>query len=94
VDPGEDPVCAMTRTLRERVGLEVSGADALGSVQHVFTHLKLRLHVLRCGVPRGRVRLRGFDAFRWLAPEEVAELPHGAATRKALTMLERSSDTG
>jgi A/G-specific adenine glycosylase len=94
VDPGEDPVCAMTRTLRERVGLEVAGADALGSVQHVFTHLKLRLHVLRCGVPHGRVRLRGFDAFRWLAPEEVAELPHGAATRKALTMLERSSDTG
>jgi len=83
----EKPVTAMTRTLRERVGLSVDGAAPLGAIEHGFTHLQLRLHVLRCATPRGRVRLREFEAFRWLSPGAIDAIPHGAATRKALELL-------
>ncbi len=88
---GEAPPAALHRTLRERVGLEVEAAEPLGSVQHLFSHLRLRLHVFRCEPPRGRVRLRGFDSHRWLAPAALTGLPHGAVTRKALALL-RASD--
>jgi A/G-specific adenine glycosylase len=84
---GEASVAAMVRTLRERLGLDIDGAAWLGSVEHGFTHLKLKLHVLRCAVPTGRVRLREFAAFRWLAPRAFDALPHGSATRKALSLL-------
>ena len=87
LEAGEEPRAALHRTLRERVGLEVGEAEPLGEVQHVFTHLRLRLHVFRCDPPRGRVRLRGFDAHRWLTPTRLAGLPQGAATRKALALL-------
>jgi hypothetical protein len=33
------------------------------------------------------VRLGGFDAHRWLAPEAILRLPHGAVTSKALARL-------
>jgi len=84
--PGEEPSSAMVRTLRERAGLSVPGVDALGEVEHVFTHLRLTLHVFRCKPPTGRVRLRGLDAHRWLAPDDFAALPQGGATRKALAL--------
>lgn len=84
---GEAPRAAMLRTLRERVGLTVRGATLSGAVDHAFTHLRLRLHVLRCSTPVGRVRLRDFSAFRWLAPGAIGALPHGAATRKVLALL-------
>jgi A/G-specific adenine glycosylase len=86
VTKGEAADSAILRTLRERVGLSIAGASALGVVDHTFTHLDLRLHVYRCTDASGRVSLDGFDAHRWLAPAAVHALPHGAATRKALAL--------
>lgn len=84
--PGEDAGEALRKRLAERVGLAVPEAEALGSVEHVFTHRRLRLHIFRCGKPVGRVRLVGFDAHRWLPPDALAALPQGGATRKALDL--------
>jgi A/G-specific adenine glycosylase len=86
--PREAPEVGLQRSLAERVGLRVASVQPLGSVDHVFTHRRLRLHVFRCDPPEGRVRLSGFDAHRWLAPGSIGELPVGAATRKALALLE------
>ncbi len=85
--PREGPEEGLLRTLRERVGLRVAGARRLGTIEHLFTHRRLRLHVFRCDTPFGRVRLEGFDAHRWLAPAGLAGLPQGAVTRKALELL-------
>jgi 8-oxo-dGTP pyrophosphatase MutT (NUDIX family) len=83
----ETPARAMRRTLRERVGLEIQSAEPLGVVEHVYSHLRLRLHVFRCSPPRGRIALREFDAHRWLRPEALRDLPHGGAMRKALALV-------
>jgi A/G-specific adenine glycosylase len=83
----EDPAAGLVRNLRERVGLSVAQTEYVGAVEHLFTHRRLRLHLFRCDPPRGRTRLDGFDAHRWLAADSVSDLPHGAATRKALALL-------
>jgi A/G-specific adenine glycosylase len=84
----EDPESGLLRNLAERTGLRVAAAEPLGSVEHVFTHRRLRLHVFRCEPPEGRIRLAGFDAHRWLAPASLGGLPLGAVTKKALRLLE------
>jgi A/G-specific adenine glycosylase len=85
---GEDAKDALARTLAERVGLRVGDASPLGVVEHLFTHLRLRLHVFRCRNVRGRVRLRDFTEHRWLAPSALGALPQGGPTRKALALAE------
>jgi len=85
--PGEAPDAGLRRLLRERVGLRALRPRAEGCVLHAFTHRRLRLHLYRCDTGSGRVRLAGFDAHRWLAPEALRRLPHGAVTRKALDRL-------
>ncbi len=89
----EDPAAGMLRALHEAIGLRSAAVERLGSVEHLFTHRRLRLHVFRCDTPVGRVRLDGFDAHRWVAPTALAQLPHGAPTRKALALL-AGSETG
>jgi A/G-specific adenine glycosylase len=85
--PGEEPLAGVARALAEGVGLRVSRARRVGAVDHVFTHRVLQLHVFRTQARPGRVRRAGFDAHRWVSPEALARLPHGALTAKALALL-------
>jgi A/G-specific adenine glycosylase len=87
LEAGEPPRDAIERLLLERVGLRVADAALLGCVEHVFTHLRLRLHVFRCVNVTGRVRLRPVAEHRWLAESELRALPQGGPTRKALALV-------
>jgi A/G-specific adenine glycosylase len=84
----EEPADGWARNLRERVGLKVTRTEYVGSIDHVFTHRRLELHLFRSDPPTGRTRLDGFDAHRWLAPRALAELPLSSLMRKALAALD------
>ena len=81
------PMRALRSTLRARLGLEALGLKRVGHVEHLFSHRRLRLFVFRGECAPGRVSRTGFDAHRWVRPGDIASLPHGAATRKALALL-------
>ena len=83
---GESPPEALRRCLLEGVGLRVDSLEPLGAVRQAFTHRDLTLQVFRCAGPQGRVRLRGFEAHRWLSPSSLQRLPQGRATREALEL--------
>ena len=85
---GETPEEGIGRALREHTGLTAKRVERVGEVSHVFTHRKLRLHVFRCEVGPGRVRLNGPQAHRWVTPGELAPLALGKAARKALELFE------
>jgi A/G-specific adenine glycosylase len=84
---GEAPGDGLVRSLRERLGLAVEGAVCAGSVEHIFTHRRMRLHVFRCEGVSGRVKRRGFSDHRWVSASSLRELPQGALTRKALALV-------
>jgi A/G-specific adenine glycosylase len=83
----ERPAQGIRRALRDRVGLRIDRLQRAGSVDHGFSHRHLHLHVYQCRDPDGRVRLRDFDAHRWLGLAALAKLPQAAVTRKALDLL-------
>ncbi len=85
--PGAEPAGALRDALSERVGLTVAVATHVGSVEHIFTHRQLTLHVFRCTGAQGRTRVTGFDAHKWLAQSAISDLPHAAVTAKALALL-------
>ena len=85
--PGEMPRAGLTRALRERAGLEISRASAVGAVEHVFTHRILTLHVYRASTSTDRIRLDGFTGHKWLSPRAISSLPHATVTAKVLELL-------
>ncbi|MBW2494794.1 MAG: A/G-specific adenine glycosylase [Deltaproteobacteria bacterium] len=84
---GETPRAGLRRALRECAGLEISRASSIGTVEHVFTHRRLTLHVYRANTSTDRIRLAGFEGHRWLAPRAISSLPHASVTAKALELL-------
>lgn len=85
----------LTRTLRDRYGLDVVVDGGLPAVRHVFSHLEWRLQVFAARVrpgaeaPAGRRKLAaqgraaGEDGdLVWAAPEELDGLAFGRAHRR------------
>ena len=84
----ETPEEALVRWFRDGLGLSVSGAEDLGSVEHVFTHRRLRLHVFRCKPASGRVRRQGWDAHRWVRRSGLDAMAFGGPARKAIALAD------
>ncbi|MCP3983357.1 MAG: A/G-specific adenine glycosylase [bacterium] len=83
---GETPEAAISRNLRERLGLTAKSCKTLGSVEQVFTHRHLELHVLRVETAGGRVRRREYDAHRWLSERGLNALPLSRIAQKAIAL--------
>lgn len=94
IDMGEEAKDRVGDVLEERVGLRVRGLEPAGSIEHLFSHRRLRLAVFRAHAAKGeRVRLAGFDAHRWVEPARLLDLAHAGSTRKALALLGITSET-
>jgi hypothetical protein len=74
--------------LAARVGLATRNLQPVGSIEHLFTHRRLRLEVFRCLAEKGaRVRLDGLVAHEWVHPKTLLARAHSGSTRKALMLL-------
>jgi A/G-specific adenine glycosylase len=63
-----------------RVGLRVR-ARHVGLVEHTLTHRHMRFHVYR-GSAAGRIRLDGYEDYRWVGPDELVAAAISTATRR------------
>ncbi len=86
-DAGLDPVRACLEQLKSAVNLDVTMDRRLDAVYHVYTHFKLQMEVFLCRWQSGRVRLNGYDGFKWLSPAQIGDLPLHGAMLKALALL-------
>lgn len=77
----------VVRVIGEKTGLEVTNPVHAGTVEHVFSHLRLSLHLYRCSSTSGRVQLAGYQAHRFVSHQAVLELPQATLNRKALELF-------
>lgn len=87
VDGDADPSIVCKNQIKAAVNLEVSVGEHLTTVQHTYTHFKLRMDVYDCRWTSGRVFLRGPADFRWMLPIRFSELPLHGAMHKALAAI-------
>ena len=84
---GEDHEVALKARLQERLGLEIDVREHLGSVQHVFTHRRLTLHLYDARDRGASPRPLWYTASRWLEPDGLNDVPLSTLSRKVLTTL-------
>ena len=74
VEAGESDQAALTRELREELGVEVEVGAFVAEVTHAYEHGAVTLVGYRCMLVAGEPVLRDHDAARWLAGPEMATL--------------------
>ncbi len=89
LDPGESPVAALTRELREELGVEVLATTPLITLSHDYPDRRVRLHVYEVTDYAGEPHGREGQPLRWRSPAEldgVALLDANRPIVRALTL--------
>ena len=74
VEAGERDQAALTRELREELGVEVEVGALVAESTHAYAHGAVTLVGYRCNLVAGEPVLRDHDASRWLSGPEMETL--------------------
>ena len=87
----QEPDEAITHTIRrellEEMAIEVSVDDKLITVDHAYSHKKLRFEVYLCRWVSGDPQPLASQQVRWVKPSDLADYPFPAANARIITAL-------
>jgi len=86
-EQGELIVDTIARELREELAIEVSVGEELISLDHAYSHKKLRFVVHLCQWRKGEPQPLASQQVRWVRPESLADYPFPAANARIIAAL-------
>ena len=86
-EPGEAIVQTIARELQEELAIEVAVGEELISLDHAYSHKKLRFVVHLCQWQKGEPQPLASQQVRWVRPESLADYPFPAANARIIAAL-------
>ena len=93
-EPGETIQTCIARELQEELGIAVTLGDKLITVNHAYSHKKLRFVVHLCTWLSGEPQPLASQQVRWVRPESLKEYPFPAANARIIEALLGRLDGG
>ena len=87
-EPGEAIPDTIRRELREELAIEVEVEQELISLDHAYSHKKLRFVVHLCQWRKGEPQPLASQQVRWVKPEELGDYPFPAANARIIEALQ------
>jgi len=86
-EPGEPIEATIARELREELAIEVAVGEALITLDHAYSHKRLRFVVHLCRWRSGEPQPLASQQVRWVAPAELHNFPFPAANARIIAAL-------
>ncbi len=86
-EPQETLQKGLRRCVREELGIGIRVKEAVTSVDHAYTHFRIRIHAFRCVKRDGKPKAMGCERYRWLTRDQLNGLPFSRADRKVIEAL-------
>ncbi|KEF41165.1 MAG: adenine glycosylase [Cyanobium sp. CACIAM 14] len=87
-EPGEAIAATIARELREELAIEVEVQEELITLEHAYSHKRLRFVVHLCRWRSGEPQPLASQQVRWVAPEDLATYPFPAANARIIAALQ------
>jgi len=85
---GDEPIeDTIVRELREELAIEVAVAEELITLEHAYSHRKLRFVVHLCRWISGEPQPLASQQVRWVRPEQLSGFPFPAANARIIAAL-------
>lgn len=81
-----DPAKELAKALQTGYGLKVQRKEAMGYIQHAYTHFKVTVHAFRCelkSIPNKKMK--------WVSLKKLNEMPMGKVDRQVANMLTKKA---
>ena len=88
-EKGESFEQCLLHEISEELSIRVEIIGHFMDVKHAYSHFKMTLHMFHCRHVLGEPVLNGVDAFQWVYPEGLLELPFPAADGKVIRKILR-----
>ena len=86
-EPGEAIEATIARELREELAIEAAVGEELITVDHAYSHKKLRFVVHLCTWLSGEPQPLASQQVRWVRPEQLGDYPFPAANARIIAAL-------
>jgi A/G-specific adenine glycosylase len=80
-----DPAHELNKTLKSGYGLRVQKREAMGIVQHSYTHFKVTVYIFRCGL----ISILGKRNLKWVAVNQLEKYPMGKIDRQIANLIKQ-----
>lgn len=91
--PGESLEEALLREVAEEIGIGVRVDGPIATVDHAYSHFRIRLHAFHCTYLSGTPRCLSCDDIKWVWPRDLDRYAFPAANRKIVQIL-RNGERG
>ncbi|MFU8883881.1 MAG: 8-oxo-dGTP diphosphatase MutT [Cyanobacteriota bacterium] len=86
-EPGEAIEVTIARELHEELAIEVAVGEQLITLDHAYSHKKLRFVVHLCTWLSGEPQPLASQQVRWVRPEQLSDFPFPAANARIIAAL-------
>ena len=93
-EPGEAIEATIVRELREELAIEAEVGEALITLEHAYSHKRLRFVVHLCRWLGGEPQPLASQQVRWVKPAELESYPFPAANARIITALRQRLAAG
>jgi A/G-specific adenine glycosylase len=90
-EDGESLEDCLRREIREELALEIEVGDALTTVRHAYTHLRITLHAFECRLLAGTPQAIGCQDWRWVRVHELSGFPLSVADQRIAEAVRRGA---
>ena len=89
VEPGESPIQALRREIREELDTEISADQFLTTIEWDYPDFHLTMHCYMCSLLSDALHLNEHEAARWLGADELRSVQWLPADEILLPILEK-----
>ena len=89
VEPGESPIQALRREIREELDTEISVDKFLTTIEWDYPKFHLTMHCYMCSLLNDALHLNEHEAARWLRADELRSVNWLPADNQLLPLIER-----
>ena len=93
VEPGESPVQALRREIREELDTEISADKFLTTIEWDYPAFHLTMHCYMCSLLSEALHLNEHEAARWLGADELRSVQWLPADDQLLPIIEQELST-
>ena len=87
LEKNEDAMSACIRELKEETGIRAEIDSHLTTIDHAYTHFKIRMDIFYCRHISGRVQLNGPIDFKWIRLKDMDQFAFPKANLKFIPLI-------